>query len=349
MTERSLVPADLAPGMIPRGWAENILAEARQRDDPAALWHGSLRLGALAQSWNGHGKEKSEIKSAQMFCDILLGGLLGPPPGNQRPQDSGGRFLPAPFPHAEMVDGLIPFQRVSELQRLSGWTESLLESVRNGARSRRSLLLLVDEWEAEQRGEPEPADLDIRRGDFRDVLLDIGPGSVTLVLTDPPYPAEYLPLWDDLGAWSASALGDGGSLVAYCGQSILPEALARLHPHLRYWWTIALVHGQSQMIPGKWVSAGWKPLVWFVRERRATRAMIADRVHGTGARKTVPTGDDGSWAQGVEELAPIISGLTAPGDLIVDPFAGSGTVGLAALRYGRRFIGAELGGPDGSV
>jgi hypothetical protein len=26
-----------------------------------------------------------------------------------------------------------------------------------------------------------------------------------LVLTDPPYPAEYLPLWNDLGAWSAEA------------------------------------------------------------------------------------------------------------------------------------------------
>ena len=34
--------------------------------------------------------------------------------------------------------------------------------------------------------------------------------------------------------------------------------------------------------------------------------------------------------------------LTKPGDLILDPFAGSGTVGLAALRLGRRFAGCEL-------
>src|SRR5258708_37640576 len=98
------------------------------------------------------------------------------------------------------------------------------------------------------------------------------------------------------------------------------------------------------MIPGKFVSAAWKPLVWFVKESRQSNAMLADTVQGGTARKTVATGDDGSWAQSVIPLEPIISALTAPGDLIVDPFTGSGTTGLAALRFGRRFIGAELAG-----
>lgn len=34
--------------------------------------------------------------------------------------------------------------------------------------------------------------------------------------------------------------------------------------------------------------------------------------------------------------------LSAPGDLVFDPFAGSGTTGVAALLEGRRFIGAEI-------
>ncbi|MBQ1348485.1 MAG: site-specific DNA-methyltransferase [Aeriscardovia sp.] len=33
---------------------------------------------------------------------------------------------------------------------------------------------------------------------------------------------------------------------------------------------------------------------------------------------------------------------TRPGDLVLDPFAGSGTTGVVALKYGRRFIGIEL-------
>jgi DNA modification methylase len=31
-----------------------------------------------------------------------------------------------------------------------------------------------------------------------------------------------------------------------------------------------------------------------------------------------------------------------PGDLMLDPFAGSGTVGVVALRLGRSFVGIEL-------
>ena len=31
-----------------------------------------------------------------------------------------------------------------------------------------------------------------------------------------------------------------------------------------------------------------------------------------------------------------------PGDLVLDPFAGVGSTGYEALRYGRRFVGVEL-------
>lgn len=41
-------------------------------------------------------------------------------------------------------------------------------------------------------------------------------------------------------------------------------------------------------------------------------------------------------------VEPCILAGSAPGDVVLDPFAGSGTVGVVALRYGRRFVGCEL-------
>lgn len=336
-----LLPRNVGPGLVPTGFAESILERASSVDDAELLWNTAVDCANLAQRWNGHGREKNEIKTAQMYVEIELGQLLGPPSGRGHDtfsRDEKGRIL---VPHTGTGDVVpIPTQRESELRRFYGHRHLLIEAVRNGKRSRRSLLLAVDEAEAV---DVDRSELDIRSGDFRDVLGNVKPCSTVLVLTDPPYPVEYLPLWSDLAKFSALALVDGGSLVSYCGQSILPDAMDRLGAHLRYWWTLALTHSSgSQMLPGKFVSVGWKPLIWYVKDRRRDNAMVPDRIAGSPPRKTTPTGDDGTWAQGVDELASIISALTAPGDLILDPFAGSGTVGIAATRFGRRFIGATL-------
>jgi len=38
----------------------------------------------------------------------------------------------------------------------------------------------------------------------------------------------------------------------------------------------------------------------------------------------------------------ILEVVTNPGDLILDPFMGSGTTGVACVQTGRRFIGIEI-------
>ncbi len=41
-------------------------------------------------------------------------------------------------------------------------------------------------------------------------------------------------------------------------------------------------------------------------------------------------------------VEPCVLAGSAPGDLVLDPFAGSGTVGAVALRHGRKFVGIDL-------
>lgn len=182
---------------------------------------------------------------------------------------------------------------------------------------------------------------DVRRGDFRKVLSDIE--AVSLILTDPPYPKEALPLWRDLGKWAANALADDGILVAYSGQMYLPDVLNLLGENLEYWWCGAVVHkGTGNLtplgFPVRKVINGWKPLVMFYKKGGCGfQRTFRDLVAGVGPQK-----NDHNWQQPVEEAKLLVEAFSLPGELVVDPFAGSGGFCKAAHECGRIAVGAEI-------
>lgn len=73
-----------------------------------------------------------------------------------------------------------------------------------------------------------------------------------------------------------------------------------------------------------------------------------DDVGGTRNRRTVWTLSsepfrDAHFATWPSKLVePMVLGGSAPGDVVLDPFAGAGTTGLVALQHGRSFVGIEL-------
>ena len=179
-----------------------------------------------------------------------------------------------------------------------------------------------------------PATCDLRLGDFREVLAAVPDASVDVILTDPPYPAEFLPLWDSLGRFAKRVLKPGGLLVAMSGQLHLPEVMPLLGASLPYRWTIAyLMPGAAAVVHARKVNTMWKPvLVYGGSERR-----LFDVVRSDGAAKS-----HHGWGQSESGFAELLRLVADPGQTICDPFTGGGTTAVVALAAGCPFVGAEI-------
>lgn len=179
---------------------------------------------------------------------------------------------------------------------------------------------------------------DFRFGDFETVLADIPDGSIDCIITDPPYPLEFIECWTKLAKFAKKKLKPNGFCIAYSGQLNLPEVIKRMSKNLDYYWTFALIHtGTKQLIMPRNVFCGWKPLLVFQNGFKKIDTPVDDIITGTGREK-----EEHDWQQAELELNEIIEKFTNQGDLIVDPFAGSGTTIIAAKKLGRSCIAAEI-------
>lgn len=179
--------------------------------------------------------------------------------------------------------------------------------------------------------------LELVHSDFRDAGVPDA-GSVDLILTDPPYPSVFLPLWSELSEVAATVLKPGGLLVAYSGQFHLPEVISRLSEHLGYVWCGSLVtFGQHNNVQRLHVRSRAKPLLFFANGTYEPDAWFDDCYESEGREKA-----DHDWQQSVGAARYYIETLTTPGALVYDPFLGSGTTAVACKQAGRSFIGCDV-------
>ncbi len=182
--------------------------------------------------------------------------------------------------------------------------------------------------------------IELRLGDFREVLADVPDGSIDAIITDPPYGAAHLDVWCPLGVLAARVLRPGGILATYSGQTYLPAVIGALAESLTYLWTIAVVgRGQKSIIRPVRFYSRWKPVFVFAKppHDREEGEWTDDVFTGSGPDKAWH-----DWQQGEDEAGWLVDAFSAPGARILDPFVGGGTTLAAALLLGRQALGCDV-------
>jgi len=205
-------------------------------------------------------------------------------------------------------------------------------------------------------------------GDGLAFMRALPTASVDMIFTDPPYGLPF-------GRKSAHVAGDDATSETF--RAFLPEAVRVLRPGaclcccapggagghyssetaelpvLLEWSTLMFQHPGLQLICivvwDKGMGTGWRyrsayetvivaarrgaPMAWYGDHRVGTVLRGVRRVGGRGKHPT----------EKPAALAAHFIGLhTRPGDLVLDPFCGYGSTGVAAVGAGRRFMGVEI-------
>jgi site-specific DNA-methyltransferase (adenine-specific) len=215
-----------------------------------------------------------------------------------------------------------------------GVTQQAVSRIVN-AEKRREQLLEERRAGAAAAGDDAPG---IITGDFRVSGASVPDGSVDLILTDPPYLRDDLPIYGDLAAFAARVLRPGGLCLAYAGVLYVPQVVALLEQHLVYVWTFNARHADGAARFYKWkVKNEWKPVFCFGKPPVETWwPWLGDTVSG-GREK-----EEHRWQQAEAEAAYFVERLCPEGGLVCDPCCGSGTTCAAARGLGRRFVAFEI-------
>jgi DNA modification methylase len=190
--------------------------------------------------------------------------------------------------------------------------------------------------------------VEVRVADFRGLLGSLRAGSVDLLLTDIPYSRKYFKEFidsglDDLAEQAARVLKRSGSLAVMVGATSMPRAFEAFGRHLRYRHTIVCAtSGVKPKLFRAHVHAGWKPILVYYRADGviSNGNWISEDVILSPERSKVHHEHE----QHVDVFEKIIEQLSCRNALIVDPFMGAGTTGVAAVRLGRRFVGGDIDG-----
>jgi len=187
-------------------------------------------------------------------------------------------------------------------------------------------------------------------GDSAHILKSIDDRSIDFMVTDPPYLVNYK---DRDGRKVANDDNAAGVLPVF--DEIYRTLKNNSYCISFYGWN------NVHLFSKKWHELGFKTvghIVWA--KEYASRKGFAQYCHesafilakGYPRQPAEPIKDVQQWhytgnkshptEKAVEVIAPLINCFSKPGDMVLDPFMGSGTTPVAAALNDRRYLGIEL-------
>jgi hypothetical protein len=184
--------------------------------------------------------------------------------------------------------------------------------------------------------------VEVRLGDFVEIAKDIPDGSVDIIITDPPYPHEFIGCWSQLSEVAARILKPHGLCIAYSGKLHLDQCMARMGEHLSFYWQIVFMQTVMPTIHPRRVNTKYKPILVFQnvpagQKVQAHERYFIDVIEGEKVEK-----DAHEWQQSADGVEKLIDIFTNVNDLIFEPFSGGGTTALVARQMNRRCIACEI-------
>lgn len=206
---------------------------------------------------------------------------------------------------------------------------------------------------------------DLRLGRWQDVLADV---ECDALICDPPYSARTHEGHDDGRALVPGHHGADMSIrraITYLHWTPddVTEFVSSWAPRCRGWFVaftshdLCPIYAEALEAAGRYVFA---PLPWFSPGSRVRLSgdgpsswtcwiMVSRPRHapyakwGTlpGGYMTPPEACEVVGGKPLGLMQAIVRDYSRPGDLVCDPFVGSGTTAVAALSEGRRFVGSE--------
>jgi adenine-specific DNA-methyltransferase len=186
-------------------------------------------------------------------------------------------------------------------------------------------------------------------GDCIEVMRTMPAASVDFILTDPPYIVRYASrdgrtiASDDNGRWLTPAFAECYRVLKSDRYAISFYGWNQVHRFMEAWRSVGFVPVSHLVFVKDYASK-----TGFTRSCHECAYVLAK---GNPRKPATILPDVLSWRytgnnlhptqKPVMAMAPLIMAFSEPHDIVLDPFAGSGTTAVAARLFGRRYIAIE--------